>query len=136
MHRHRRRHEVTGGGDAATVGAAMSTNRPPRSDEPEGSELEELAALADGSLAPDRRTALEARVAASPELADRLAEQRLAVAFARGAAESVEAPASLRAQIERDRATRRTQAPRRLVLIGAVATAAVAVAVGVAVVRS
>jgi len=38
-------------------------------------EIAELAALADGSLAPERRVALEARVAASPELADRLAEQ-------------------------------------------------------------
>jgi anti-sigma-K factor RskA len=136
MYGHRRRREVTRGGYAATVDAAMSMNRPPRSDEPEGLELEELAALADGSLAPDRRTALEARVAESPELADRLAEQRLAVALARHAAESVEAPASLRAQIHRDRETRRTRAPRGLVLIGAVATAAVAVAVGIAVIRS
>ena len=42
----------------------------------------ELAALADGSLAPERRAALEARVAASSELADRLAEQERAVSLA------------------------------------------------------
>ena len=44
-------------------------------------EIAELAALADGSLAPERRAALEARVAESPELADRLAEQQQAVAL-------------------------------------------------------
>ena len=45
--------------------------------------MAELAALADGSLAPGRRAALEARVAASSELADRLGEQQRAVALAR-----------------------------------------------------
>ena len=52
-----------------------------RGDEPGSDELAELAALADGSLAPKQRAALEARVAADPELADRLAEQRRAVAL-------------------------------------------------------
>ena len=60
----------------------------------------ELAALADGSLAPERRAELEARVAASPELADLLAEQQRAVALTRSAAAEVEAPAALRARIE------------------------------------
>jgi anti-sigma factor RsiW len=55
-------------------------------------EIAELAALAGGSLPPERRAALEARVAASSELADRLAEQERAVTLARSAANEVEAP--------------------------------------------
>jgi hypothetical protein len=95
----------------------------------------ELAALADGSLAPERRAALEERVAASPELADRLAEQERFLALARRAAAEVEAPASLRARIGAQRRPRRSRAPR-VALFGAAAAAAVAVAVGLAVVRS
>jgi hypothetical protein len=99
-------------------------------------EIAELAALADGSLAPGRRAALEARVAASSELAERLAEQQRAVALARSAEAEVEAPAALRARIHAQRRARRVWIPSRLVLIGAAATAVVAVAVGVAVFRS
>jgi anti-sigma factor RsiW len=101
----------------------------------EGADLEvaELAALADGSLEPERRAALEARVAASPELADRLAEQRQAVTLMRSVAAEVEAPASLRARVDAARRPRGGLMPRRLVLAGAVATAALAVAVGLAV---
>jgi hypothetical protein len=107
-----------------------------RGAEVDGREIAELAALADGSLAPERRAALEARVAASSELADRFAEQQRAVALTRGAANTVEAPTRLRAQIEAQRRVRSVRAPRRSVLIGAAATAVVAVAVGVAVFRS
>jgi hypothetical protein len=106
-----------------------------REDEP-GQEIAELAALADGSLAPERRAALEAQVAASSELAERLAEQQRAVALARSAADRVEAPAALRARIEAQRRVRRVWVPRRLVLIGAAATAVLAVAIGLAVFRS
>ncbi len=95
-----------------------------------------MAALADGSLAPERRAALEARVAASSELADRFAEQQRAVALTRSAANGVEAPPALRARIEAKRRVRRARVPRRPVLIGAAATAVLAVAVGVAVFRS
>ena len=59
----------------------------------------ELAALADGSIAPDRRAALEAKIAASPALADRLAEQERAVALLRGAGEAVDAPEIGRAHV-------------------------------------
>ena len=97
--------------------------------------MAELAALADGSLAPDRRAALEARVTASPELADRLAEQQRAVALARSAANGVEAPAALRARVDAQRHVRRVRGPRRPILIGATATAVLAVAVGLAVTR-
>jgi Anti-sigma-K factor rskA len=96
----------------------------------------ELAALADGSLAPERRAALEARVEASPELRERLAEQEHAVALARNAAAEVEAPAGLRARIEAQRAARRAPARRRLVAIAATGAAALAVAVGLTVFRS
>jgi hypothetical protein len=106
-----------------------------REDEPEA-EIAELAALADGSLPPRRRAALEARVAASSELAERLGEQQRAVALARSATNGVEAPPALRARIEAQRAARRMRVSRRPVLIGVAATAVLAVAVGLAVFRS
>jgi anti-sigma factor RsiW len=106
-----------------------------REDEPEA-EIAELAALADGSLPPGRRAALEARVAASSELAERLGEQQRAVALARGATNGVEAPPALRARVEAQRAARRMRVSRRPVLVGAAATAVLAVAVGAAVFRS
>ena len=96
----------------------------------------ELAALADGSLAPERRAALEARVAESSELADRLAEQQRAVELVRSAAAEVEAPASLRARIEAPRRSHRTLTPRRLGMVGAAAAAVLAVAVGLSVLGS
>jgi hypothetical protein len=107
-----------------------------RENEAGGQENAELAALADGSLAPEHRAALEARVAASSELAERLAEQQRAVALMRTAADEVEAPAALRARIEARRRTPRAWAPGRLVLVGAGATAALAIAVGVGVLSS
>jgi len=106
-----------------------------REDGPEA-EIAELAALADGSLPPGRRAALEARVAASSELAERLGEQERAVALARSAANGVEAPPALRARIEAQRGARRVRVSRRPVLVGAAATAVLAVAVGLAVFRS
>ena len=96
----------------------------------------ELAALADGSLAPERRAALEARVEASPELAERLAEQRRAVALAQSAAAEVEAPAALRARIEAQRGARRAPARRRLVVAAAAGAATLAVALALTVFRT
>jgi hypothetical protein len=106
-----------------------------RENEASSQEVAELAALADGSLAPERRAALEARVAASPELADRLAEQQRAVSLARSAVDGVEAPVALRARIEDQGRVHRAPVPR-LALIGAAATAVATIAVGVAVVGS
>ncbi len=107
-----------------------------REDEDGGQDIAELAALADGSIAPERRAALEARVAASSELAARLAEQERAVTLAQSAVEGVDAPTALRTRIEAQRRTRRVEVPGRLVLIGASATALLAVAIGLAVFRS
>lgn len=98
--------------------------------------MAELAALADGSLPSERRAALEARVAASSELADRLVEQQRAVALAGSAVNGVEAPAALRARIDAQRRVRRVRVPRRLVLIGAPAVAALAVAIVAVVIGS
>ena len=73
---------------------------------------EELAAFADGTLAPERRAAVEELVARSPELTERLAEQRLAHEVVTHAAAAVDAPARVRAQVEarRGRTTRRRYA--------------------------
>lgn len=97
-------------------------------------ETVELAALADGSLSADRRVALQAQVDASPELADRLAEQEQAVALAQGAAAEVQAPDRLRAHIDAERMRRRSRTPRRVVLAvagtAAAATAIIVLALG------
>ena len=97
-------------------------------------EVAELAALADGSVAPERRAALEAQIAASPALADRLAEQERAVALLRGAGDEVGAPAGLRARLEAQRPTRAVHTPRRLALAGVAAGAVAAAAIAFAVV--
>ena len=100
-----------------------------RNQELDDLEIAELAALADGSLAPDRRAALEARIAVSPELADLLAEQERAVGFARSVAAEVEAPATLRARIPDRQTAQRRHRPREFILAGAFAAAVVAVGI-------
>jgi hypothetical protein len=92
-------------------------------------ELPELAALADGSLAPDRRGPLEEQVSASAEIAALLAEQQRAVAFAHSAAAEVSAPAGLRARVDAQRQTRHARGRLRLAVAG-VAAAVAAAAVG------
>src|SRR3954454_8275972 len=98
------------------------TTRPDHDDRPLDEHL--LAALADGSLDEARRSELEARVAASPELAARLAEQRRALEIVHNAASQVEAPARLRARLEARKAPARR---RRWALSGGLAVAAAAV---------
>jgi Anti-sigma-K factor rskA len=99
-----------------------------REEEADVDGVAELAALADGSIAPERRAELEAQIASSPILADRLAEQERAVALLSGAGEAVDAPSGLKARLEAQRSPRTVRAPRRLAL-GGVAAAAVAAAV-------
>ena len=93
---------------------------------------EELAALADGSLPADRREGLEQLVAASHQLATRLAEQQRAVVLVRSAAVAVSAPDDLRARID---AARSPRGSRRL-LLGGVAAAATAAAIALVVIVS
>jgi hypothetical protein len=97
---------------------------------------EELAALADGSIEPDRRADLEARIDASPILADRLAEQERAVALLRGAGDEVDAPAGLRERLEAQRSARTARTPRRLAFGGVAVAAVAAAAIAVAIVAS
>ena len=107
-----------------------------RDEQADAQELEELAALADGSLAPNRRAALEAQVAESSELADLLAEQRHAVELTRNAAAEVDAPAGLKRRVEAQRHRRRVWTPARLVPVAAAAAAVLALGIGLAVLRS
>jgi hypothetical protein len=94
-------------------------------DDPEA----ELAALADGSLPPDRRAEVEARVAGTPELAALLAEQERAVALVRSAAAEVEAPAGLRRRVEGLRPGEARPSRQRRLAFGAGLAVAAAVAI-------
>jgi hypothetical protein len=93
-------------------------------------EAADLAALADGSLPPDRRREVEERVAASPRLQLLLLEQRAALDAIR--ARDERAPQSLRDAVERLPHTRRRSRFRIAVPLGAAAAAFAAAAVLVA----
>ena len=121
--------------DGGTVEVVMRMRRG-RDEEAVVGEVAEIAALADGSVSPERRASLEAQVAASPALADQLAEQQRAVTLLRGAGDEVEAPAGLRARLEAQRSARTMRTPRRLALGGVAVAAVAAVAIGVTVVGS
>ncbi|HWC85428.1 MAG TPA: hypothetical protein VG388_02745 [Solirubrobacteraceae bacterium] len=91
-------------------------------------ELADLAMLADGSLPPERRAEVQARIDATPGASTLLENERRAVAAMRDAAQ-VRAPLALRERIAADRA-RAGQAPhrRRAVLGGGLAGALAVVA--------
>jgi Anti-sigma-K factor rskA, C-terminal len=101
--------------------------RRPRSDRSQPREPAELAALADGSIPSGRRAALEEQVAASPELAERLAEQQRALLLTREAAGQVDAPPSLRANLDARSRPRRARTPR----LAAAVVVTVALAAGI-----
>lgn len=86
---------------------------------------EELASLADESLADERRPEVEAQVARSDELQRSLEEQQRALALVHGASADVEAPSGLRARVEAERRPRRVRA-RPLALAAGFAVAAAA----------
>lgn len=67
-------------------------------------DLVEIAALADGRLAPERADALRARLEAEPALAAEFERQRRAISLVRNAVADVEAPLALRERIESQRA--------------------------------
>ena len=68
---------------------------------PTTGELADLSALADGTLDPSRRAAVEAHIAASPELSALYEREQRVVAALHQARSTDRAPASLRARIER-----------------------------------
>jgi anti-sigma factor RsiW len=63
--------------------------------------MADLAAAADGTLAPERQSQIEMLAAHDPELAEALDRQRKAAALIRDAAADVTASESLRARIAR-----------------------------------
>jgi anti-sigma factor RsiW len=91
-------------------------------------QLDELCALADGTLPPDRRPQIKAMIAASTELTLRYEEQRRVLERFREAEEHVRAPARLRAQIQAQTQRRRSPSRRRVGFAGAL-TASLAAAV-------
>jgi len=94
-------------------------------------ELADLARLADGTLPVTRRAEVEARVAASPQLA-RIVERQIVALDALRATADTGAPALLRARVDRRRhAGPAARAERRRVVVGSAVAAAAAVAVAV-----
>ena len=91
-------------------------------------ELADLARLVDGTLPPDRRAEVEARVAASPQLSSIAKRQGVALDALHGTA-STGAPARLRARVERrQRGGEVHEGGRGRIAIGGAIAAAVAVA--------
>ena len=84
--------------------------------------LADVARLADGTLPPRRRAAVEARVAESPQLRALLDEQRRALTLVRGAGGT--APPGLRARLESARRAAAPRARRRRIALGGVVAAA------------
>jgi hypothetical protein len=80
-------------------------------------EMAELAALADGTLPPERREPLEARIAESPDLQEALDRQRRALAATRGIADEP-VPAGLQTEVERRARGTHARRPRRRLVPG------------------
>jgi hypothetical protein len=89
----------------------------------EPSRLAELSALADGTLAPERRADAAARIASSPELSSLYERERRVVELLHEARSTDRAPAGLRARIEASRPKRSVVLRRRAGYGGALAGA-------------
>ena len=96
--------------------------------EPRASELAEISALADDTIDPVRRAAVEARIAASPELTALYERERRVVLALRQARSADRAPERLRARIDAARPTRATASRRRFAYSGGLAGALAAIA--------
>jgi anti-sigma factor RsiW len=96
--------------------------------QPRRGEFADLSALADGTLEPARRTAVQARIAASTELTALYEQERRAVSALHQARQTDRAPAALRARIDAQR-PRGTSRARRRVSYGGGLAAALAVIV-------
>jgi hypothetical protein len=90
---------------------------------PTADELAELSALADGTLDPARRSAVQERIAGSPELSALYARERRVVHALHQARATERAPAALRARIDASRPSRAFAVRRRLAYAGAAAVA-------------
>jgi hypothetical protein len=89
-------------------------------------DLADLAMLADGSLPPDRRAEVEARIAAAPD-GPALLEKELSAVTALRATAQVRAPMALRERIVADRARAGRAPGRRRVVFGGGLAGALAV---------
>jgi len=92
-------------------------------------EIAELCALADGTLPPERRAEVEARIAASPGLSELLERQRQAVAATKALTGDV--PSASLVESAQALRSRRSRAPRfapRLAIAGGLAAVAAVVA--------
>lgn len=100
----------------------------PGQTDPTPRELAELSALADGTLDPERRQRLQARVAASPRLSALYERERRVVEALEQARATDRAPAALRARIEAQRPSAGSLARRRIGYAGALTVALAAAA--------
>ncbi len=94
-------------------------------------EQADLSALADGSIDPARRGAVEARIAGSPELSALYERERRVVEMVQRANAAQRAPAGLRARIEAQRPSARVRSRRRAGYASAFAVALAAVVLAV-----
>jgi hypothetical protein len=95
--------------------------------EPTRRELADLSALADGSLTPERRDEVQARIASSPELSALYANERRVVELLDEPRNQPPAPPALRARIDAQRPTNAARRRRTAVYGGALAGALAAV---------
>jgi hypothetical protein len=103
---------------------------PPREElELSRSQIADLSALADGTIDPSRRAAVEAWIATDPRLGDTYETERSLVERLHEVRAEGRAPTALRARIEADRSARRARPRVRIAYAAALGTAAAALAV-------